>query len=189
MSTPARRLDLIAVDDYLALDDATADARVEYAAGHVFALAGASRRHVAITRNLMALLQAALEGRGCDAYASDLRLRVGGDLYFYPDVMVTCGERAGSDRDETTPTLLAEVLSKGTEHRDLGIKLAAYRSLPSLLAYLIVAQDTRRVEVHWREREDAPWRHDVVRGAGVVRLAALGALELPLDRIYARTDV
>ncbi|CAN5812401.1 Uma2 family endonuclease [soil metagenome] len=189
MSTYARRLDLISVEDYLALDDATEDARLEYAAGHVFALAGASRRHAAIARNLTILLQAALEGRGCDAYATALRLRVAADMYFYPDVMVACGERAGTDRDETAPTLLAEVLSESTEDRDLGLKLAAYGSLPSLLAYLVVAQDTRRVEVHWREREDAPWQHQVVRGAGIVHLAALGGVDLPLDRIYARTDI
>jgi Uma2 family endonuclease len=189
MSTPARRLDLIAVEDYLAMDDATGDARLEYAAGHVFALAGASRRHAAIAANLTAILHGATEGGGCQVYTADLRLRVSADLYFYPDVIVACGERDGTDRDETAPTLLAEILSESTEHRDLGIKLAAYRSLPSLLAYLIVAQDTRRVEIHWREHEAAPWRHDVVRGSGVVHLTALGGLDLPLDRIYARTDV
>lgn len=189
MSTSARRLDLIAVDDYLALDDASGDARLEYAAGHIYALAGASRRHAAIARNLTTLLQTSLEKRGCDAYTSDLRLRVSADLYFYPDVIVACGDRDGTDRDETAPALLVEILSDATEPRDFGIKLAAYRSLPSLLAYLVVAQDTRRVEIHWREREDSPWQHDVVRGAGVVRLDVLGGMELPLDRIYARTGV
>jgi Uma2 family endonuclease len=190
MSTPARRLDLIAVEDYLALDDAAGEARFEYAAGHIHAMAGASRRHAAITRNLTTLLQSALERRGCDAYASDLRLRVGDDLYFYPDVVVACGERDGTDRDETAPALLAEILSESTEHRDLGIKLAAYRSLPSLLVYLVVAQDTRRVEIHWREHENASWRHHAVRGAGVIHLTTvLGGVDLPLDGIYARTDV
>jgi Uma2 family endonuclease len=189
MSTPARRLDLIAVEDYLALDAATGNARLEYAAGHLYALAGASRRHAAIVRNLTTLLQAASEARGCDAYASDLRLRISDDLYFYPDVIVACGDRDAADRDETDPTLLAEVLSESTEHRDLGIKLAAYRSLPSLRVYLVVAQDIRRVEVHWREHENTPWRHDVVRGASVVQLPALGGADLALERIYARTGV
>lgn len=189
MSTPARRLDLVAAEDYLALDDATDDARLEYAAGHIYALAGASRRHAAIVRNLTTLLQATTEARGCDAYATDLRLRVSDDLYFYPDVIVACGKRHGTDRDETHPTLLAEVLSASTEDRDLGIKLAAYRSLPSLLAYVIVAQDARGVEVQWREQEDAPWRHELVRDTGIVHVPAVGGLELRLDQIYARTDI
>jgi Uma2 family endonuclease len=182
-------VELVPVAEYLALDDATDDARLEYVAGHVHALAGASRRHVAITRNLTILLQAALEGPGCDAYATDLRLRVAADMYFYPDVIVACGERGGTDRDETAPTFLAEVLGESTGHRDLGLKLAAYRSLPSLLVYLIVAQDTRRVEAHWREHEGAPWHQRVVDGAGVLQLPVLGGLALPLERVYARTGV
>lgn len=186
MSTPARRLDLIHVEDYLAMDEATTDARLEYAAGHIFALAGTSRRHAAISANLTALIHAATEESDCQVYTADLRLRVAADMYFYPDVMVTCGERSVTDRDETAPTLLAEVLSESTEHRDLGLKLVAYRSLPSLLVYLIIAQDERRVEVHWRERDDTPWGHEVVRGSGVVHLTAFGGVEIPLDRIYAR---
>jgi Uma2 family endonuclease len=189
MSTPARRLDLIAVDHYLALDDAAEDAHLEYAAGHVFALAGATRRHAAIAANLTALLHAALEETGCQVYTADLRLRVALDMYFYPDLMVACGERAGSDRDETAPTLLVEILSESTEHRDLGIKLAAYRAIASLRGYLVVSQDERRIEVHRRRHEDAGWEHEVARGAGTVRQEVLGGLDLPLDRIYARTGV
>ena len=189
MSTPARSLDLVAVDDYLALDDATEDARLEYAAGHVHALAGASRRHVAITGNLTAFLHAYSEGGDCQVYATDLRLRVAADLYFYPDVMLVCGERGGTDRDETAPTLIVEVLSESTEHRDLGLKLAAYRSLPSLRTYLVIAQNERRVELHWREDSDSPWRQDAVEAAGVLHLELLGGLDLPLDRIYARTGI
>jgi Uma2 family endonuclease len=189
MSTSARRLDLIGVNDYLAMDEASEDARLEYAAGHIHALAGASRRHAAIVRNLTTLLQTTLGTRGCDAYASDLRLRVGDDLYFYPDVIVACGDRDPTDRDETAPAILVEVLSDSTEHRDLGIKLAAYRAIRTLYAYLVVAQDTRRVEVHWREHEQSSWQHAVVSGVGAVRLDVLGGLELPLDQIYARTRV
>jgi hypothetical protein len=139
-------------------------------------MAGASRRHAAITRTLTTLLQSALERRGCDAYASDLRLRVGDDLYFYPDNVVANGERDGTGRDETAPALLTEILSESAEHRDLGIKFAAYRSLPSLLVYLVVAQDTRCVAIHWREHENAFWRHHAVHGAGVIRLTVLGGV-------------
>jgi len=103
--------------------------------------------------------------------------------------MLACGERTGTDRDETAPTLPVEILSESTEHRDLGIKLVAYRSLPSLLAYLVVSRDARRVEVHRRRDEAAPWEHGLVEGAGIVRLSALGGVDLPLDRIYARSGV
>lgn len=189
MSTPARELDLIPVEDYLAMDEASEDARLEYAAGHVFALAGASRRHAVIAANLTAFLHDATSRGDCQVYAADMRLRVSEDLYFYPDVMVACGPRSGTDRDETEPVLLVEVLSGSTVHRDLGLKLAAYRAIPSLRAYLVVYQDERKVESHWREHEDAPWRNEVARGETTIKLGALGGLQIALAEVYARTDL
>lgn len=189
MSIPARQLDLIPPEDYLAMDEASEDARLEYAAGHIFALAGANRRHGVIATNLVVLLHEVTSGGDCQVYAADMRLRVSDDLYFYPDVMVACGLRSGTDRDETDPVLLVEVLSGSTVHRDIGLKLAAYRAIPSLRAYLIVYQDERRVESHWREREDARWRHEVARGETSVHLGVLGGLEIPLSGVYARTEL
>ena len=58
----------------------------------------------------------------------------------------------------------------------------------ALLAYLVVAQDERRVELHWREDAGSPWRQEAA-GAGVIGLPLLGGLALPLDRVYARTGV
>lgn len=103
--------------------------------------------------------------------------------------MVACGERDGADRDETEPLLLAEVLSEATAQRDLGLKLVAYRGIRSLRAYLVVSQHERKVEVHWREYEDAAWRHEAVRGEAALMLTALGGMALPLDGVYARTDI
>ena len=53
------------------------------------------------------------------------------------------------------------MLSPATEVIDRREKLIAYRSLPSLRDYLLIAQDCRRVE--WYQRDAAgDWRHAIV---------------------------
>jgi Uma2 family endonuclease len=75
-------------------------------------------------------------------------------LYTYPDVSVVCGEPLFDDsRGDIllNPTVLIEVLSPSTEAYDRGEKFAQYRRLDSLQDYVLIAQDTVRVE-HYRRR-------------------------------------
>ena len=54
---------------------------------------------------------------GCLIYASDIKLRTETlDNFYYPDVMVVCGQNNGDlgVTFETVPCLLVEVLSKST---------------------------------------------------------------------------
>jgi Uma2 family endonuclease len=187
MNTPARIQDLVSVEEYLAADATTDDTRLEYVAGHIFALAGATKRHALIAGNIYARFHAATEGLGCRVYQSDVRVRVACDMRFYPDVMVACGGDPSQEDpiEETAPTVLVEVMSASTANRDVGVKLAAYREIPSLRMYLIVSQDERRVEVHSRRRADVPWEHYVAKGSEVIPIQALDT-SLALDQIYAR---
>ena len=60
----------------------------EYVAGEVYALAGATQRHNRIAMNIAAQLWAAARDSGCRVYGSDMRLRIGNDAVYYPDVQV-----------------------------------------------------------------------------------------------------
>src|SRR5213596_3484672 len=101
-------------EEYLALER-KAEYKSEYLAGEMFAMAGASERHVSIVANVMYLLVGQLKGRPCKAYASDMRVRVSPTgLYTYPDVVVVCGEARFLDEEVDTllnPTMIVEVLS------------------------------------------------------------------------------
>jgi Uma2 family endonuclease len=189
MSNPAPTQELVSEEEYLAADAASDDFRLEYIAGHIFALAGATKRHVLIAGNIFARFHAATEQRGCRVYQSDVRLRIGADMRFYPDIIVACaGDFGGEDPiEETSPTILVEVLSESTAHRDVGVKLAAYRQIPTLRMYLIVSQSERRVEVHSRAAGGALWEHHVVTGSGEIPVPALET-SLSLDQIYARLE-
>jgi Uma2 family endonuclease len=144
-------------EEYLALERPSAS-KSEYLSGEIFVMTGASRRHNRIVLNLSFALDSQLRGKGCEVFASDMRLRVpAADLYTYPDVVVACGEPRFEDPELDTllnPALIVEVLSKSTEGYDRGAKFEHSRTLPSLSEYLLVAQDRIHVERFVREAGD-----------------------------------
>lgn len=154
----------------------------EYVGGTLYALAGGSDRHNRIALNIAAsLLEAAREGP-CRVYMSDMRLQVG-DVFYYPDVMVAC-EEPESDNPvfRRDPCLLVEVLSSSTESADRREKLLIYREIPTVRAYIIVDQDNRRVERHYRS-EDGAWHRGDFVNEGIIPVPC-PETELTLDRIY-----
>jgi Uma2 family endonuclease len=128
----------------------------EYIGGEVYAMAGASKAHVTISLNLAALLRNHVRGRGCMAYMADMKVRIEtADIFYYPDVTVTCDEQ---DRTSTGdfiryPRLVVEVLSPGTEAFDRGNKFADYRTIETLQEYVLISQDKVRVECYRRNAE------------------------------------
>lgn len=81
------------------------------------------------------------------------------------------------------PTLIVEVLSDGTESYDRGEKFARYRTLPSLEEYVLVSQNTPRVETF--VKQDGKWFiNETAEGLDAkVELATLG-VKMPLKEIY-----
>jgi Uma2 family endonuclease len=176
------------IADYLAYDRES-EIRHEFYGGEIFAMSGASRKHNLVNGNVYAALRPQVSSRGCEIYASDMRIRIPAtDLCTYPDVVVVCGEPRFEDEKEDTllnPTLIVEVLSPSTEDYDHGKKFAHYRTLPSLQLYVMVAQDEVRVELFER-RQDGRWILSEVRDVGAaLELSAAGA-KLALSEVYHR---
>ena len=167
--------------EYLA-GELTAEVKHEYVDGEVFAMVGASRRHSRIIHNLILRLDPTARKRGCNSHSTDVKLRVAAaNAYYYPDFVVACDK---GDRDEyviEAPALIAEVLSPSTEAVDRREKRVNYGKIPSLIEYLTVAQDRRRIEV-WRRGEEG-LRVEVYE-SGSFRLNSLDC-EVALDDIYA----
>jgi len=145
-----RKPERYSVENYLA-NELKADARHEYVEGHVYAMAGGTRRHNRITMNAGSRLLDAARGGSCEVYQSDMKVRVqnqAGDLpiFYYPDVVVACEPE--SDTDELyirRPCLIVEVLSPSTESTDRREKWFAYSGIPSLRYYLLVDSERREV--------------------------------------------
>ena len=145
-------------EEYLAMERASPE-KHELFGGEVFAMAGANNAHNLIVSNTIIALGTTLRGK-CFVYPSDMRIHVPATrLYTYPDVSVVCGKPEFADEMEDmilNPVVLVEVLSPSTESYDRGKKFESYRSIPSFLDYLLVAQDRVLVE-HYRRQPGRGW--------------------------------
>jgi Uma2 family endonuclease len=163
--------------EYVALE-ASSNTKHEYLAGQIFAMAGGSPEHAAVTAAVARHLGNQLVGGPCRVYSSDLRVRVTAtDLATYPDVTVVCGARRTADDDPhavVNPVVLVEVLSPSTRDYDLAEKYAHYRTVESLRAYVVVDPSARTIEL--RARDDAgAWSTREFRGGEHMTIEAVGA--------------
>ena len=167
-----------------------AETKSEYIAGEIFAMAGASRSHNLIVRNISRGLDPQREGQACEVYTNDMRVEVDPTgLYTYPDVVIVCGQPQFKDANEDTllnPTVIMEVLSDSTASYDRGEKFEHYGTLPSLTDYLLIAQD--RAAIEQRVRTDRGWQLAFHYGLdAVVPLPSIGC-ELHLSDVYDRIE-
>lgn len=177
-------------NEYLALERA-APFKSEYFGGELFAMAGGSPMHSRIAANLIRELGNKLEGRPCQPFTSDLRLKiVATGLCTYPDVSVVCGPlqlAAETDDMVVNPTVVFEVLSDSTEAYDRGEKFRHYRQMPSLQEYVLVSQRSPRIEQFVR-RPNEEWSWRVAEGLEAT--LALPSLEITLEvaKVFARVE-
>lgn len=181
MAEPATPHRLPTVEEYLELEESSSY-RHEYVGGMIYALARATKWHNRILGNIFARLWNAAYGGPCRVYSSDVKLRAADDIFYYPDVMVACGPEGEDPLYEEEPCLAVEVSSPGTESIDRREKMFAYRRISSLKAYLIVDQERRRVERHWRD-EDGYWRQGEAIEDGYIPVPC-PQMKLPLAEIY-----
>lgn len=140
--------------EYLAFERGS-DIKHEYIDGHIYAMAGARRRHSLITGNIFASCHSQFRGQDCEVHQSELRVKISASKYFYPDITIICGEAILADNEFDNllnPTVIIEVLSPSTEAFDRGDKFQYYRSIPSIQHYLLISQDKPRIEGYQRQK-------------------------------------
>ncbi len=146
----------LSASDYLEGEKHT-PVKHEFVNGDVYAMGGASARHGIIAGNLFAGIHALLE-EGCDVFMSDMKLRYERDneqCFYYPDILVCCDESDNAPYYREKPLLIVEVLSDSTERLDRSEKRARYQKIPELQEYVLIAQNTPRIEIFRRSQE---WR-------------------------------
>ena len=152
--------------EYLAFADEQ-DEKYEYRDGYVYAMVGGTANHSIITVNTSTQFNVQLSDRNCTVTSPDLRVYIASkQTYRYPDVAVFCGEMdyLQNRRDTlTNPTVLVEVLSPSTAQTDYNEKLTEYTQIESLQAYLLISQDTPKVERFLRA-ESGQWLYDYALG-------------------------
>lgn len=189
MTMPATRRHFT-VEQYLQHERDALEERHEFRDGELVAMSGGTVIHSRIIVNCIRGIGNRLVGKSCDVYDSNLRVRITrGRLYSYPDATVICGgpiidpdDRSGET--VTNPQLVLEVLSPSTELYNRRTKFDRYRELESFREYVLISQESPRVETYFR-RDDGSWTFDVA--AGVDALARLRSIEIdvPLAELYA----
>lgn len=160
----AVRVSPLSVADYLAFEEKS-EVRHEYIGGEVHARSGASREHNTIVMNLSTLLHSRLRGGLCRVFASAFKVRLEvahEDLFYYPDVMVSCDRTETERYYSRTPTLILEVLSRSTENIDRREKHMNYRHAPTLEEYVLVAQEKPEVTLF---RRATGWQAEIFTAA------------------------
>lgn len=171
--------------EYLDIEERSSAIKHEYVAGEVYAMAGGSVGHSALSTALAGLLGAHLRGGPCRAHGPDLRLRITAtDVATYADASVVCdpvGRDPNSPTHVTNPRVVVEVLSPSTERYDREQKRLYYQSIDALQEYVLIAQDRRRVEV-WRRDGDG-WRHTTASQGERAALPSID-FEMEVDKLY-----
>jgi Uma2 family endonuclease len=138
--------------DYLAAEQSS-EQRHELIDGVIVAMAGGSDEHNALSSRLGALCAARLVGT-FRHFSSDQRFWIAATgRSRYSDGSIICGKPDHPPHDHqatTNPAVVIEVLSPSSEGDDEGDKRTDFQSLASLHAYVVVAQDERRMRVYRR---------------------------------------
>jgi Uma2 family endonuclease len=159
--------------------------RYELDRGRVIMMTGGSRAHWQITANLFKALDARVDPKRW-AVLPEFGIALPPESIRFPDIVVDRAGEAAGDLTATAPVLIAEVLSPSSERVDLGDKSAEYLRLPSLAAYLVLAQDQIKAWLWTRGPSGFPAGPEVLDGRdAVIRIETLG-VNLTLDEVYAR---
>ena len=178
---------LFTPEEYLT-SERKATVKSEYIHGEIRAMPRANFAHNLITVDIATELNIQSRGRDWDVCMSNMRVRTGSKgAYFYPDVVVFCGEPQFEDNVFDTllnPVLVIEVLSPSTDAYNRGEKFLRYQELASLREYILVSQDRLRVE-QYRLLKTQWVQTEFCAPEDMLPLVSIGC-ELPLRNIYRR---
>ncbi len=184
----AARRKIYTRSEYLAREVRARD-RHEFLKGEMIMMEGATIDHSQIKSNLILRLHDVVRAKGCELFATSLRLGVNeGEYYVYPDVMVICGEielERGREDVVTNPKMVIEIWSEATKHYDSTTKFSIYARIPSLQEYVMI--DQRRVHVEcFRRAPNNQWENELFENKrDTLRLQSIGE-KISLVKIYER---
>lgn len=185
----AEQRQFIPQEAYLAMERKAFE-KSEYFEGQLYPMAGATKEHNRIKKNLSGEIYIALRGAQCQSFSSDFQVHIPKNgLYAYPDLLVVCDKpELVNDRFDTllNPAVLVEILSKSTRGYDKNAKFALYRDIITLREYVLV--DSRRIKVEvWQKSADIVWSlaKETDEQNDSIQIETIG-LTLSLRTIYDR---
>jgi Uma2 family endonuclease len=186
MANPASETALVPFEDYLVME-ASSDTKHEWINGLVYAMSRGTPEHGRLSA---AMVRALPQTEQCRVYSSDALLYIErAEHSTYADASIVCGAiltRGAKDKNGkslgeaiTNPSVVVEVLSKATEHRDRNERFALFQKLDSLEEYVLVSQDEPCIEV--RRRRGRTWITDVGRAGETITIHGVA---ISVDAVY-----
>ena len=146
MGVPKTRSERYTYAEYSSWDD---DERWELIDGVAYSMSPAPvRRHQQVLLRLVRLVSDITDRGSCETYVAPFDVRFSADeetdTVVQPDISVFCDSSSLDDRGAIgSPTLVIEILSPSTSHKDLTVKLELY--------------ERHGVREYWVVNADAPW--------------------------------
>lgn len=181
----AHQLNLVSVQDYLRAE-VESPVKHEYVGGLVHAMSGGRNVHNQLATNVTAALWNRLRDKPCRAFNSDTKVRIrlpGQTRFYYPDAQVVCNPNPPDDVFQDQPVVVVEVLSDSTRRTDMGEKLEAYLTIPSLAVYLLVEPKTPAIIAY--RRSEQGFQREIWEGSEAIIPLPEIEVELPLAELYA----
>ena len=185
--TALKKSDFITVEDYCAGEEIS-EVKHEYLGGTVHAMAGATNQHNRIATSALLSLGAQLRGKPCEPFNSDTKVRIefpDHTRLYYPDAMVVCETKSGTEHFQDRPVVIVEVLSDSTRRTDLVEKRDAYLTIPTLKVLLFIEPDSPSVQV-FRRKSEGGFASEHHSGLEVVIPLPEIEADLPLAELYER---
>ena len=183
-------------EEYWALEE-TSPIKHEYYDGEIFAMAGGTEGHSAVSLNVSSSIHRQLRGKPCRVYNSDLNIKVERSrkkFNTYPDISIACpplrfAEKCSGIKDTLlNPRVLIEVLSPSTEKHDRTTKFDEFKLIESLTDYILIEQDQIRVE-HYHRAENDLWTIQIYTERNDVFALPELEITLALEEIYEDVEI
>jgi len=156
--------------------------RHEFYRGETFAMVGGTARHNRVILNLANRIGDHLDGTPRQVFAENMKVQLAEGV-LYPDVMVTCGQaEAGDEQIISDPKLIIEVLPPGTTGYDKRDKFILYRTLASLLEYVLIDPVKRQVDV-FTLADAGAWLLTDQTTAALFTLASID-FKMPMELVF-----
>ena len=155
--------------------------RYEFDGTRPIAMAGGTRAHAAIQRNLAFALTGRLRRKPCQFFGSDLKIKAAENSCRYPDEIVTCTGGENASTIVSDPVVIFEVLSPGTAANDRIVKAREYQATPSVQRYVMLEQDGVSATVYARVQDG--WSVLVLTDNDTLDMPEIG-LSIPLAEFY-----
>lgn len=153
MSQNAKDYEYVRYEDFESIQEEEKELKLEYDNGFIHYMTPVYPNHDRVKNkiafNIMKFLST--EGGNCEVFTSDVAVvfQDENDKFEYePDVMVCCDpNKFKGAKYIGIPSLIVEILSYSTKHRDTGIKLENYKKF-KVNEYWIVDVNERKIKVY-----------------------------------------